>query len=72
MLTHPPGRGRAGIADQAVREVAREPGEHEEDSTDVLLVRQARTLRRRLPGEDGEQGWLQVPIEQGRQVSIEA
>jgi hypothetical protein len=39
-------------------EVAREPGEHEEEHEDMLLVRQAGTLRCRLPGEGREQGWL--------------
>jgi hypothetical protein len=37
--------------DQAVREDAREPSELEEEHEDMLLVRQAGTLRRRLPGE---------------------
>jgi hypothetical protein len=44
-------RGRVGVADEEVREAAREPGEHEEEHEDMLLVRQAGTLRRRLPGE---------------------
>jgi hypothetical protein len=34
-----------------VREAARKSGEHEEEHEDMLPVRQARTLRRRLPGE---------------------
>jgi hypothetical protein len=38
----------------------------------VLSVRQAVTLRHRLPGEDGEQGRLKAPVEQGWQVQIEA
>jgi hypothetical protein len=38
----------------------------------MLPVRQARTLRRQLSGVDGEQGRLQAPGEQGRQVPIEA
>jgi hypothetical protein len=38
----------------------------------VLLVRQARTLRRILTREGGEQGRLQEPVEQGRQVQIES
>jgi hypothetical protein len=37
--------------DQAVREDAREPSELEEEHEDMLLVWQAGTLRRRLPGE---------------------
>jgi hypothetical protein len=36
-------------ADEEVREAAREPGEHEEEHKDMLPVRQAGTLRRRLP-----------------------
>jgi hypothetical protein len=38
-------------AGEAVREAAREPSEHEEEHEDMLPVRQAGTLRRRLPGE---------------------
>jgi hypothetical protein len=42
----------------------------------MLSVWQARTLRRRLSREDGEQGqlqgWLQTPVEQGQQVLIKA
>jgi hypothetical protein len=64
-------RGRAGVVDQMVREAARELGEHKEDNTDVLSVRQARTICHRLPGEDREQRWLQAPVEQGWQVQIE-
>jgi hypothetical protein len=56
--------------DQVVQEAAREPGEHEEDNTDVLSVRQARTLLCRLSREDEEQERLQAPVEQGRQVPI--
>jgi hypothetical protein len=49
-----------------------EPVEHKDDNSNVLSVRQAGTLRRRLPREDGEQGRLQALVNQGRQVSIEA
>jgi hypothetical protein len=38
----------------------------------MLLVRQAGTLRRRLPGEGREQGWLQVQVKDGWQVPVEA
>jgi hypothetical protein len=38
----------------------------------VFSVRQAETLHRRLPEEDGEQGRLKAPVEQGWQVQIEA
>jgi hypothetical protein len=34
------------LSSLAVREAAREPSEHEEEHEDMLLVRQARTLRR--------------------------
>jgi hypothetical protein len=61
-------RGRAGAPDEAVREAAREPSEHEEEHEDMLPVRQARTLRRRLPGEGREQGRLQAQVKDGWQV----
>jgi hypothetical protein len=54
------GEDEASAADQAVEEDAREPGEHEEEHEDLLPVRQARTLRRRLPREGREQGQLQA------------
>jgi hypothetical protein len=38
----------------------------------MLSVRQAGTLRRQLFGEGGEQGRLQLPVEDGQQVPIEA
>jgi hypothetical protein len=57
--------GRAGVADEAVREAAREPGEHEEEHEDMLLVRQAGTLRRRLPRKGREQGQLHAQVENG-------
>jgi hypothetical protein len=38
----------------------------------MLLVRQAGTLRRRLPGEGREQGQLQAQVEDGWQVPVEA
>jgi hypothetical protein len=38
----------------------------------MLLVRQARTLRRRLPQEGQEQGRLQAQDEDGWQVPVEA
>jgi hypothetical protein len=38
----------------------------------VLLVRQAGTLRRRLPGEGREQGRLQALVKDGWQVLAEA
>jgi hypothetical protein len=65
-------QGRAGVADQEVREDARELVEHMEELTDMLLMRQARTLRRRLSKQDGEQGQLQAPTEDGEQVPVEA
>jgi hypothetical protein len=63
---------RAGVADEEVREAAREPGEHEEEHEDMLPVRQAGTLRRRLPGEGREQGRLQAQVEDEWQVPVEA
>jgi hypothetical protein len=47
---------------------AREPGEHEEEHEDMLLVRQAGTLRHRLPQEGREQGQLQAQVEDRWQV----
>jgi hypothetical protein len=45
------------------------PGEHNEDSTNVISVRQAGTLHRQMPRKGGEQGWLQgrlqALVEQG-------
>jgi hypothetical protein len=38
----------------------------------MLLVWQAGTLRRRLPGEGREQGQLQAQVEDGWQVPVEA
>jgi hypothetical protein len=38
----------------------------------MLLVRQAGTLRHRLPGEGREQGRLQAQVEDGWQVLVEA
>jgi hypothetical protein len=38
----------------------------------MLLVRQAVTLRRRLPREGQEQGQLQAQVEDGWQVPVEA
>jgi hypothetical protein len=38
----------------------------------MLPVRQARTLRRRLPGEGQELGRLQAQVEDGWQVPVEA
>jgi hypothetical protein len=61
-----------GAADEAVREAARELGEHEEEHEDMLPMRQAGTLRRRLPEEDREQGQLQAQVEDGWQVPVEA
>jgi ribosomal protein L7/L12 len=57
---------------EAVREAAREPSEHEEEHEDMLPVRQAGTLCRRLPGECREQGWLQAQVKDGWQVPVEA
>jgi hypothetical protein len=37
-----------------------------------MPVRQAETLRHRLPGEGREQGWLQAQVEDGWQVPVEA
>jgi hypothetical protein len=59
-------------ANEEVREAAREPGEHEEEHEDMLPMRQAETLRRRLPGEGREQGWLQAQVKNGWQVPVEA
>jgi hypothetical protein len=39
---------------------------------DMLPVRQAGTLRRRMPGEGREQGWLQAQVKNGWQVPVEA
>jgi hypothetical protein len=39
---------------------------------DMLLVRQARTLRRRLSRKGGAQGRLQASVEGGEQALIEA
>jgi hypothetical protein len=58
--------------DEEVREAAPEPGEHEEEHEDMFLVRQAGTLRRRLPGGGREQGWLQAQVKNGWQVPVEA
>jgi hypothetical protein len=63
-------RGRAGVADEEVQEAARESSEHEEEHEDMLLVRQAGTLHRRLPGEGREQGWLQAQVKNGWQVPV--
>jgi hypothetical protein len=41
-------------------------------TTDMLPMQQARTLRRRLSGEDGEQGRLQAPVEDEEQAPVEA
>jgi hypothetical protein len=38
----------------------------------MLPVRQAGTLRRRLPGEGLEQGWLQAQVKNEWQVPVEA
>jgi hypothetical protein len=38
----------------------------------MLLVRQSRTLRCRLPGEGREQEQLQAQVEDGWQVPVEA
>jgi hypothetical protein len=48
-----------------------EQGEHEEEHEDMLPVWQVGTLRRRLPGEGGEQGQLQAQVEDGWQVPVE-
>jgi hypothetical protein len=66
------GEDEPGVADEEVREAAREPGEHEEEHENMLPVRQAGTLRRRLPREDREQGWLQAQVKDGWHVPIEA
>jgi hypothetical protein len=58
--------------DQAVREDAQEPGEHEEEHEDMLPVRQARTLCRQLPRKGREQGQLQAQVEDKWQVPIKA
>jgi hypothetical protein len=41
-------------------------------TTDMLPMQQARTLRRLLSGEDGEQGRLQAPVEDEEQAPVEA
>jgi hypothetical protein len=66
------GEDKAGVVDEEIREAAREPGEHEEEHEDMLPVRQAGTLRRRLPGEGRAQGWLQAQVKNGCKVPIEA
>jgi hypothetical protein len=53
-------------------EAAREPGEHEGEHKDMVPVRQAGTIHRRLPGEGREQGWLQAQVKDGWQVPVEA
>jgi hypothetical protein len=45
---------------------------NKEEHEDMLLVRQAGTLRRRLPREGREQGWLQAQVKNGWQVPVEA
>jgi hypothetical protein len=44
---------------------------HKEEHEDMLPVRQAGTLRLRLPGESQEQGQLQAQVEDGWQVPVE-
>jgi hypothetical protein len=45
---------------------------HAEEHEDMFLVRQAGTLRHRLPGEGREEGWLQAQVKDGWQVPVEA
>jgi hypothetical protein len=44
----------------------------EEEHEDMLPVRQAGTLRRRLPGEGREQGQLQAQVEDGWKIPFKA